>query len=116
MEREEVHYFDSQNDWRLKLSDKTTRETARPVVRTLGCLALAILQAGAVIREGLCDMDEYCDIYSLRRKELLRQKAVPGVRLPAHRAHDAGDLTPHDRGRRCVGRDRVAASLQLSPS
>jgi hypothetical protein len=60
------------------LSDKPTRETAKSVVLTLGCLALAIDQAGAVIRKGLCSMEEYCEIYSRRRKKLLSQKAVQG--------------------------------------
>ena len=60
------------------LLDKPTREIAKSVVLTLGCLALAIDQAGAVIRKDLCSMEEYCEIYSRRRKELLSQKAVQG--------------------------------------
>jgi tetratricopeptide (TPR) repeat protein len=60
------------------LSDKPTREIAKSVVLTLGCLALAIDQAGAVIRKGLCSMEEYCEIYSRHRKELLSQKAAQG--------------------------------------
>lgn len=32
------------------LSSQSIRETARPVVLTLGCLPLAVTQAGAVIR------------------------------------------------------------------
>jgi len=51
--------------------DTASRILAKPVVETLGCLALAIVQAGAVIRQGLCSMQEYCGIYSRRRKELL---------------------------------------------
>ena len=60
------------------VSDTSIRETAKPVVLILGCLALAIVQAGAVIREGRCRMEEYCAIYSRRRQELLGQKAVQG--------------------------------------
>ena len=60
------------------VSDTSIRETAKPVVLTLGCLALAIVQAGAVIREGRCRMEEYCAIYSRRRQELLSQRAVQG--------------------------------------
>ena len=58
------------------LADKSIRKNAKPVVSILGFLALAIVQAGAVIREGLCKMEEYCTIYSRRRRELLSQKAV----------------------------------------
>ena len=60
------------------LSNQSTRETARPVVLTLGCLALAITQAGAVIRQGYCRMEEYCMLYAQHRKELLSQKAIQG--------------------------------------
>ncbi len=55
---------------------KPARETAKPVVETLGCLALAVVQAGAVIREGQCRMEEYCAIYSRHRQELRSQNAV----------------------------------------
>ena len=58
------------------LSSKSTRDTAKPVVLTLGCLALAITQAGAVIRRGRCRIEEYCTLYARRRKELLSQKAI----------------------------------------
>jgi tetratricopeptide (TPR) repeat protein len=56
--------------------DKTAREMAEPVVLTLGCLALAITHAGAVIRQGVCRMDEYCQFYARHRKELLGQKGI----------------------------------------
>jgi len=51
--------------------DAASRSLAKPVVETLGCLALAIVHAGAVIRQGLCNMEEYCGTYSRRRKALL---------------------------------------------
>ncbi|KAI4161334.1 MAG: hypothetical protein LQ342_005001 [Letrouitia transgressa] len=60
------------------LLSRSMRETARPVVVTLGCLALAITQAGAVIRQGRYRMEEYCTLYTQRRKELLSQKAIQG--------------------------------------
>jgi tetratricopeptide (TPR) repeat protein len=60
------------------LSDRRTRDFAKPVVLTLGCLALAVAQAGAVIRQGVCSMGEYCELFSQRRKELLGQNVVRG--------------------------------------
>ncbi len=57
-------------------SDKSIRKSAERVVTTLGYLALAIVQAGAVIRQGHCRMEEYCTIYYQRRRELLSQKAI----------------------------------------
>lgn len=57
-------------------SDKSIQESAKPVVATLGYLTLAIIQAGAMIRQGRCKMKEYCTIYYQRRRELLNQKAM----------------------------------------
>jgi hypothetical protein len=48
------------------------RKEATAVAKTLGCLALAIVQAGAYVRQGLCSIGEYYSIYSHRRERLLR--------------------------------------------
>ncbi|KAL8743440.1 MAG: hypothetical protein Q9190_004209 [Brigantiaea leucoxantha] len=58
--------------------DESTRTAAKAVVRTLGHLALAISQAGAVIRQNYCKIEEYCALYSSRRRELLSQRAIQG--------------------------------------
>lgn len=60
------------------LSDTSAREAAKPVVLALGCLALAVLQAGAMIQQDFCDMEEWREIYTPRREELLERKAVQG--------------------------------------
>ncbi|CAG8976325.1 hypothetical protein HYALB_00005732 [Hymenoscyphus albidus] len=44
---------------------------AAKVVDILGCLALAIAQAGAVIRQGLVNLEGFPKLYSKRKKELL---------------------------------------------
>ncbi len=58
----------------LKASGEQETETLRgralPVVEILWSLALAIVQAGAVIRQKLFTFEEYCHAYSTRRKEL----------------------------------------------
>lgn len=41
------------------------------VVQTLGCLALAIVQAGAYIREISCSFQDYLELYRRRRDEVL---------------------------------------------
>ena len=66
---------ESGHDWR----DEAAREMAKPVVSMLGCLALAITQAGAVIRQGVCGINEYCQLYSKHRKELLNQKSMLSI-------------------------------------
>ena len=52
-------------------TDCSLRSRALPVVETLWSLALAIIQAGAVIRQKLCTFEDYCNAYNIRRKELL---------------------------------------------
>ncbi|KAL8719057.1 MAG: hypothetical protein Q9225_003891 [Loekoesia sp. 1 TL-2023] len=60
------------------VSNQSMRAAAEAAVLILGYLALAITQAGAVIRQGYCKMGEYCTLYSRCRKELLSQKAIQG--------------------------------------
>ena len=60
------------------VSDPRIRDMAKQVVLALECLALAVAQAGAVIRQGVCGMDEYCGLYSQRRKDLLNYRPIQG--------------------------------------
>jgi tetratricopeptide (TPR) repeat protein len=48
-----------------------TRKLAREVVDVLGCLALAIIQAAAVLRQQLCSLSGFCELYSKYKQELL---------------------------------------------
>jgi hypothetical protein len=52
------------------LADKVYKD-GKKVVQALGCLALAIAQAGAYIRETSCSLKEYFELYEKRQKELL---------------------------------------------
>ena len=60
------------------LSNRTVQKAAEKIVLALGCLALAIVQAGAVIRIGHCRIEEYPAIYSRRRKDLFQEKMLLG--------------------------------------
>lgn len=51
--------------------DPKAREAALKVARILGNLALAIVQAGAVIRQGICGLNGFCELYSVHKKQLL---------------------------------------------
>lgn len=57
-------------------ADEALRKKAMPVTQTIGFLALAIVQAGAYIRQGLCGIEEYCDIYTRCRQRLLEYVPV----------------------------------------
>ncbi|KAL8921610.1 MAG: hypothetical protein Q9172_003935 [Xanthocarpia lactea] len=61
-----------------ELPNQSTRAAAELVVLTLGRLALAITHAGAVVRQGYCNIEEYPTLYSRRRQELLSQKVIQG--------------------------------------
>jgi hypothetical protein len=58
-----------------------TAEQCQKVVETLGCLALAIAQAGAYIRETSCSLRDYLDIYQRRKRDF-------PDRLPEHLGTD----------------------------
>ncbi|PVH82960.1 hypothetical protein DL98DRAFT_487647 [Cadophora sp. DSE1049] len=44
---------------------------AEQIVKDLGYLALALVQAGAVIRQGICSLDGFSELYSQQKRELL---------------------------------------------
>jgi tetratricopeptide (TPR) repeat protein len=54
-------------------------EMASSIANTLGCLALAITQAGAAIRQKHCTITEYCEMYTRHRRDLLNLKHSPAV-------------------------------------
>ena len=45
---------------------------ARKIVNLLGCHALAIVQAGASISQGICGLEEYAEMFQSQRERLLR--------------------------------------------
>ena len=51
--------------------DGSTRETAGRVVELLGYLALAIVQAGVVLRQRICSLGEFCEVYTKQKRDLL---------------------------------------------
>ena len=56
-------------------------EAGEKIAEALGCLALAIVQAGAYIRETGCALQEYLDIYKRRKRSVLEY-------LPKHLGTD----------------------------
>ena len=52
---------------------------ARAIVKELHCLPLAVDQAGAAVACGLCNIQEYLDLYSVRRRELMMLSSFEGA-------------------------------------
>lgn len=56
------------------IDDKEVRNVARPIVKCLGYLALALIQAGASIRQGICSLEEYLDVFVLYKSQIMRDQ------------------------------------------
>ncbi|CAG8083748.1 unnamed protein product [Penicillium salamii] len=52
------------------LHDPDARATARPIVQALGCLPLALIQAGASIRQNICSLEDYLMVFNSYKRKL----------------------------------------------
>ena len=56
----------------MELSTRNEHEGhARAIVELLGCHALAVIQAGAAVSQGLCNLAKYSGIFRVQREDLL---------------------------------------------
>ena len=60
------------------VDDRQVREIARPIAKTLGYLALALIQAGASIRHGICTLEDYLDVFASYRTQIMNEDFVQG--------------------------------------
>ena len=60
-------------------TDRKVRDLARPIAKTLGYLPLALIQAGASIRQNICSLEDYLELYSSHRKEIFSKLPVQGA-------------------------------------
>lgn len=60
----------------LLSDDEDLRCLALPIVKTLDCLALAVNHAGASIRQRICSLEDYVQIYTRHRKKLLSSRPI----------------------------------------
>lgn len=60
------------------IDDLQVREVARPIAKTLGYLALALIQAGASIRHGICTLEGYLDVFASYRTQIMKDELVQG--------------------------------------
>lgn len=61
---------------KLSVNDDNLRDHAKPIVQTLGYLALAVSQAAASIRQKICSLEDYVDTFTRHRKVLLSRKSA----------------------------------------
>ena len=66
--------------WRVSeeedVRNESLRKLAKRVVETLGCLALAIVHAGALIKQKLYGLEDYCEAYSSNRQRLFGHQTI----------------------------------------
>lgn len=61
------------------VTDRENRERARPMANALGHLPLALIQAGASIRHNICSLEDYLEIYSSRRSQIISNQPIQGA-------------------------------------
>jgi len=66
--------------WRVSeeedVRNESLRKLAKRLVETLGCLALAIVHAGALIKQKLYGLEDYCEAYSSNRQRLFGHQTI----------------------------------------
>ena len=77
----------------LDKSRTELREAARPIVKELLFLPLAVHQAGASIASGLCYINDYLRIYSQHRQKLLADPTFKGASNYGLAVHGTRDLS-----------------------
>ncbi|KAJ5500811.1 Tetratricopeptide-like helical [Penicillium expansum] len=66
------------------LHDLNARATARPIVQALGCLPLALIQAGASIRQNICSLEDYLNVFNSYKRKLFLNGIQQGQGSYAH--------------------------------
>lgn len=61
------------------VTDRENRDRARPMAKALGHLPLALIQAGASIRHNICSLEDYLEIYSSRRSQIISNQPGQGA-------------------------------------
>ncbi|PGH16459.1 hypothetical protein AJ79_01790 [Helicocarpus griseus UAMH5409] len=66
------------------IRDTNIRDSARPIVKALGCLPLAIIQAGASIRQNICSLEEYLNVFDSYKNRIFTNELQQGRGLYEH--------------------------------
>lgn len=66
------------------IHDRHTRDSARPIVKALGCLPLALIEAGASIRQNICSLEDYLNVFYLYKMRLFSNGFQQGKGFYSH--------------------------------
>jgi len=78
---------------RLNISLEDYQEQGLAIIEELGCLALAIDQAGAYIASGECRLDDFLDVFNAHRQHLLQNDAYKGASESNRAVYATWDLS-----------------------
>jgi tetratricopeptide (TPR) repeat protein len=74
--------------------DASTEDSGNQITNTLGYLALALMQAGALILQGICDIKDYLIFYNQNRRDIgKRRRSVDAVDHDPYSVNSSFDLS-----------------------
>ena len=71
------------------IDDQKVREVARLIAGTLGYLALALIQAGASIRHGICTLEGYLDVFASYETQIMNDDFPQAPAIPTMSAYES---------------------------
>ncbi len=98
----------------LDESSPDMQQAATPIALALCCFPLALDQAGAAIRSGLCTIDGYLAMYSAHRQRLMGHSSYDGASNYGRAVYVTWDLSFVAIETRAAGSDLVAANAATS--
>jgi NB-ARC domain len=113
MGKEEAVLLLLKSAW-LDESSSDMQHAANPVVNALCFFPLAIDQAGAAIRSGLCTIDGYLTMYSEHRQQLMGHSSYKGASNYGRAVYVTWDLSFAAIATRAAGSDSVDAEAAKS--
>ena len=79
-----------------EIHDPSLRDLAHSIVGLLRSLALAVVHAGAFIRQGICTLEDYSELYERHRSELLQERPSQTGDDYNHAVYTTWEISLHD--------------------
>ena len=92
-------------------TDEDLRKTAHPIVQALGCLPLALIQAGASIQQNICSLNEYLDIFNSYKKGIFSNQRIQGKGSYEHTIFTTFEVSFNEISR--LGTERAMDAVEI---
>lgn len=77
----------------LSHNEEGLRRLAQPIVQALGFLALAVVHAGASIRQKTCSLEDYLGVYTRHRHQFLTSGLLQGASSYKHSVYTTWEIS-----------------------